>query len=126
LTISLLNNKGFTLVEMMFAIMISLLGIFALLQSMDVITQHNVKNQMRDEAVKIADVRLKSMREGPFVENIVYIPYSTVHNESGTRSYVVRKSMTALSVNSRELIVNVGWAYKNISSHHEVRSIKSR
>ena len=110
----------------MFAIVISLIGIFALLQSMDVITQHNVKNQMRDEAVKIADDRLKSMQEAPFAENIVYIPYSTVHTASGTRTYVVRKSMNALSDNSRELIVNVGWAYKNISSHHEVRSIKSR
>lgn len=104
--------------------MIALIGIFAMLQSMDVITQHNVKNQMRDEAVKIADDRLKSMQEAPFVENIVYIPYSTVY--AGTRSYVVRKSMNALSDNSRELIVNVGWAYKNISSHHEVRTIKSK
>lgn len=123
MTISILNNKGFTLVEMMFAIVISLVGIFAMLQSMDIITQHNVRNQMRDEAVKIADDRVKSM---PFVENIVYIPYSTVHTASGTRTYVVRKSMNALSDNSRELIVNVGWAYKNISSHYEVRTIKSR
>lgn len=121
---SQLSSKGFTLVEMMIAMFISLLGIFAMLQSIDLIANTNSQNQMRDEAVKLADDKLKAMQEGAFPETVGYIPYSTVR--IGNHSYLVRKSLNVISPNSRELIVNVKWRYKNLSTHHEARSVKSR
>lgn len=112
---------------MMIAILISILGIMALLSSMDVATQYNVKNQLRDEAVKIAEAKMKELMSGTFASvSVPLFPPETVKSTWGHHSYTVLKSTNILSDNSRELIVNVGWAFKNISSHQEVRSIKSQ
>lgn len=119
-----LNSKGFTLVEMLCATVVSLIGIFAMLQAMEVITQTNVMNQMREMGVKVADEKMKNLQEAPFVETVVQLPYSAVYRDN--RRYLVRPAINALSDNSRELVVRVSWAFKNVSSYHEVRSIKSR
>ena len=59
--------KGFTLVEVMIALVITLLVFLALMQTALVGIDSNMRNVLRDEAVKIAEMRMNEMRNIPFV-----------------------------------------------------------
>jgi len=59
--------EGFTLVEVMIALVITLLVFLALMQTALVGIDSNMRNVLRDEAVKIAEMRMNEMRNIPFV-----------------------------------------------------------
>jgi type IV pilus assembly protein PilV len=49
------NNRGFTLMEVLVAIVILSVGMLALLQTVNVALVHTSTNMLRDEAVQQAD-----------------------------------------------------------------------
>ena len=51
--IAKLKNRGFTLVEVMVAMLILFIGMMALLWALTAAVEHNLKNQMTDEAVRL-------------------------------------------------------------------------
>lgn len=131
------NNRGFTLLEVMVAMMITLLGLLGLLQSVNIATEHNVKNQMREEALQIAEESLANLRVRPFAR------LSTTAENSPTpgwapkqitgrllgldKKYILTRWATNMpNSDAVELRVRVGWSYKNISSNHEVRTVRSQ
>ncbi|GAB7026264.1 prepilin-type N-terminal cleavage/methylation domain-containing protein [Geotalea toluenoxydans] len=119
------SDRGFTLVELLVAMVITMVGLLGLLQAVNVATEHNLRNQLRDEAGRIADEQMKYMRERPFSN--VSTPRIIKGDMRGfKKDYVVvleSKSMTPST--SRELIITVGWLYKNASSHYQLRTVKS-
>ena len=56
------NNKGMTLVEVLVALLISLMVFLALMQTALVSIDSNMRNVLRDEAVKIAEMRMNMVR----------------------------------------------------------------
>jgi type II secretory pathway pseudopilin PulG len=52
------NNKGFTLVEVMIAFLITMLGLLAVVNVAVMSIHTNMANMLRDEATRIADQRL--------------------------------------------------------------------
>jgi prepilin-type N-terminal cleavage/methylation domain-containing protein len=52
------NNKGFTLVEVMIAMFILMIGSLAIAQVAVMVVDTNMSNILRDEAVRIADERI--------------------------------------------------------------------
>jgi prepilin-type N-terminal cleavage/methylation domain-containing protein len=65
-----ISDSGFTLVEVMIALVISLLIFLALMQTALIGIDSNMRNVVRDEAVKIAEMRMNEMRNSPFVSVI--------------------------------------------------------
>ena len=61
-----LNKRGFSLVEVMIALVILLLVSLALLQTALVSIDANMNNVLRDEAVSIAEQRMDEARSLPF------------------------------------------------------------
>ena len=120
------NSGGFTLVELMVAMLISLVSMFALLTSLDVAGDANLKNLRRDEAVQIAANRMVRFRAQPFDQiSSSYAPqqvYSKLRG-AGASPYRVIKSSVALSPTSKLVNVRVRWLYKNMSTSHEVQSV---
>ena len=62
-----LNKKGFTLVEVMIALVVVLVVFLALMQTALVGIESNMRNILRDEAVSIAEMRVNEIRNTPFV-----------------------------------------------------------
>lgn len=60
------DNKGFTLVEVMIALVITLLVFLALMQTALVSIDVNMRDTLRDEAVKIAEERMNEARNTAF------------------------------------------------------------
>ncbi len=125
------NKSGFTLVELMAAMLIMLVGLVGLLQTVNIAIEYNLKNQMRNEVVRIGDEAMSEMRARPFdaVSSVTTTVPSKLRNMK--RAYTVRKTINAIpnptpTVVSRQYQVDVRWAYKNVSTTHSVVSVRSR
>ncbi len=131
-TISPQNNRGFTLVELMMAILITVVGLMGLLQAVNLAMGYNLKSQLRDEAVLVGEKQmglLKAMRFDDVAAS------SSVKVDSRLRAgftqfYTVKSESTKWSApdqpDAKLLIVTVTWTYKGITSTHEVRSLRSQ
>lgn len=125
--ISISNNSGFTLVEVLVAMVITLISTFALLEAVDVATAVNLKNMQREEGVQIAADRMTHFRAIPFAN--ISANYATEYVPAKLRGlataspYRVVKSSVNLSSNSKLINVRVRWLFKNMSTSHEVQSV---
>lgn len=126
-TISMQNNSGFTLVELLVAMVIMLVGLLGLLQSVNIAMEYNLKNQMRNEVVRVAQDAMNDMRSRTF--DAVSSKTTTVPTSlrNINRTYTVKRSVSSAGTDvSRKYQVDVTWAYKNVSTTHSVMSVRSR
>ena len=66
---ALSNKKGFTLVEVMIAMVVLLLVFLALMQTALVSIDSNMKNNLRDEAANIAAMRMEQARNLQYTQS---------------------------------------------------------
>lgn len=133
------NKKGFTLTEMLVAIVIMIVGMLGLLQAANVVIEYNLKNHVRDEAIMIGE-RYMNLFKGVGFDNINATNYpvdppktetvpSTIRGSG--RSYTVISTWQTLAVNSalqptsKQLEVLVRWQYKTETLENRVVSVVS-
>lgn len=119
------DSKGFTLIEVMVAIVIMLIGALGLLQALNVAMNHNVENQRREEVVRIAEGVMHDMRSQPF--GTVFTPTTTVPSKlrSSNITYAVARRVTNVTTNVTDRYqVDVRWAHKNYSAVHTIVTIR--
>lgn len=121
------NESGFTLVELLVAMVIMLVGLLGLLHSVNIAMEYNLKNQMRNEVVRVAQDAMNDMRSKAFdsVSSTTRTVPSSLRNIN--RTYSVKRSVLSAGTDvSRKYQVDVKWKYKNISTTHSVMSVRSR
>lgn len=129
------NKRGFTLVEVMVAIVITMVALLGLVEAVGIATMHNLKNQLRDEAVLIGEERMADLQKRPFGQmSTSFAPRTVPSRVRGTeRGFTVNRREALRSsvnlpdglTNTYELSVRMAWTYKNISSNYEVRALKT-
>lgn len=121
------DNSGFTLVELLAAMVIMLVGLLGLLQSVNIAMEYNLKNQMRNEVARVAQDAMNDMRSRPFdsVSSTTRIVPTTLRNIN--RNYTVIRSIGSTgTAASKTYQVDVRWLYKNVSTTHSVMTVRSR
>lgn len=114
------NNRGFTLVEVMIAMLVLLVGMLGSLVGVMAAADHNLGNALRDEAIKIAQEKLENARAAQ---------YALILNEDVQVQRQVRKTLypfrvttnvTSLGTSSslRMITVTVQWTFKNATRSH--------
>ena len=126
-----LNKSGFTLIELLVAMVIMLVGLLGLLEALNVAMEFNLKNQMRNEVVRVAQDAMNDMRSKSFdsISSSSFTATTLVPSSlrNINRTYTVKRSViSAGSDISRKYQVDVKWAYKNVSTTHSVMSVRSR
>ena len=116
--ISMSNRSGFTLIEVLVAMVITLVGLLGLLQSINLAMEHNVRNHLREEATRVGEREMNAFRANPSALALKRITSATVPN----KRFIVTKSSNAFA-SSQELEVVVRWSFKNLSTQHRVKSI---
>jgi type IV pilus assembly protein PilV len=127
---TLLRNKaGFTLIELMVAMLITTVGLLGLLQSLNLVIKVNLQNQLRDEAVILSEQTLNHIKAMPYANITASYSYtvqvpvrSAMRNYSVTKAWqYVSKDATA-SANTKQLSLRVWWKYLGTVYEHNVSS----
>jgi type II secretory pathway pseudopilin PulG len=130
------------LIEMLIAMMILAIVAVALMQSSIIVLQKNMQNEMRDEAVRIAEQRMNELRSGPggfdnanggvdLVAGNVTFPTITRTIRSASFPFTVSKSVVeldgaGLNANTKQVTVTVQWMFLGSQQTHAVMSIVRR
>lgn len=108
----------------MVAMVIMLIGLLGLLQSVNIATEYNLKNHIREEVTRVAESTMNDMRTSPI--GTVFSPMTTAPSKirNLSRGYVVRRRVNAMTSGSREYQVDVKWKYKNYTATHTIVSVR--
>lgn len=114
------NSRGFTLVEVVIAMLVLLVGMLGSLVGVMAAADHNLGNALRDEAARIAQEQLEKARTGQF---------ALVVNANFTVARQVRKTLYPFQVTTeviaeasssslRLVRVTVQWTFKDTTRSH--------
>ncbi|MFZ2800273.1 MAG: prepilin-type N-terminal cleavage/methylation domain-containing protein [Syntrophorhabdus sp.] len=125
-----LKSSGFTLVEVLVAIVFLTISMLAVLHALGLSVEHNMTNIVMDEAVRIAEQRMNELRNTP-VTSLVSSTSSTritiarqIRNKSFT--YTVDWIVEEFSADSRAIQVIVQWPdWRDKIHRHTATSIVS-
>jgi type IV pilus assembly protein PilV len=132
------NNSGFTLIEVMVAIVIMMVGMLGVLEAISVSTQHNLKNQLRGEGLRVGERYMAELRGKSFDAYSVSPSrsYATTTYNSQIRgiakTYRIERVAQKLGEDasgnptSVQLTVTVKWSFRNQSSVNQVVSVVGR
>ena len=127
------DNSGFTLIELLAAMVIMLVGLLGLLQTVNVALLHNMSNQLRNDAILVADEHMSlemtkpfdlistvPPNPGPYVKNVVRKIYNA------DKSYTVTRSGASVTSNTKSVSIVVSWTYKGQSYTQNISSLISK
>ena len=125
-----INKKGFTLIELMVAVVILMISMTAILHSIIQYQRINLENTMRNESMRIVEAQLEQLRSQQFAQLVPGGPYTpgsqpvrTIRNVSV--AYTVNWTIESISSNSVAIRVNVTWPYRGITHRHNASTIIS-
>jgi type IV pilus assembly protein PilV len=120
------NNKGFTLIEVLVASIILVIGMLGVLQTITFSIQHNLANYSRDESVRIAEQRMNELRDTSFTALASGSSIITRQYKKVTRTFNVTWTVTSLSTNSVSVQVVVSCVILGKTYSHSITSLVSR
>lgn len=130
------DSTGFTLIEVMMAMLIMSVGLLGLLQSVIVAYEHNARNILREEALLIGEEQmsdfLTDFRKRGFDTVSSTQSFSLVRMiAGGRRNFTVTKQPKVLgsdptNIAVKKLTVSVAWGFKNLTTTHVVYTMITR
>jgi len=119
-------SKGFTLIEMLMAMLIMTVGLLGLLQSVNIALEHKTRNRLREEALVIAEEQMNDWRIKDF-DNIEdeKIPELERLIGGSPKEFKVSKTVTGMG-DTKKLRVAVSWEYKQVTNEHEIFTVKNK
>ncbi|NLJ29503.1 MAG: prepilin-type N-terminal cleavage/methylation domain-containing protein [Deltaproteobacteria bacterium] len=118
------NKEGFTLVEVLVAMVVLLLGLLASLFGVMTALDHNLANAMRNEAMTIAQQQMENARSTRYEALVDGDTSSQVQRQfrKAQRTFDVNTNVTAVD-NIKRIIVTVQWTLKNRTHSFSLESI---
>jgi Tfp pilus assembly protein PilV len=122
----LVTKKGLTLVEVMIAFLVLLFTSLALMQTALVSISANMQNVLRDEAVRVAEMRINDARSTAF-DNITSNNLTVTRTlKSVSEPFVTTMTVSQLSGDIKQVDVTVTWTWKSVSYTHSASTIIRR
>jgi len=116
------DKRGFTLIELMVAIVILSVGLLALLQSVNLAISHNLVTELRFEGTQVADEELaKELAKGSSTTGFAAISTNTRRytvqriiptSLNAFKSYSLVKTGAFVTANSKQITIEAAWRVK--------------
>jgi type IV pilus assembly protein PilV len=125
-------DKGFTLIEVLVATMILMIGMLGLFTSINLVIDNNLRNIVRDDVGKIAERKLGEIKNTPFAQLTTSSRTQTVVNRTraADKQYQVNVAITSVtdvtslkSTNSKRVEVTVTSNYKGKTTDYRLSTI---
>jgi type IV pilus assembly protein PilV len=130
-TIVIHNNKGFTLIEFLVAIVILMVGLLGLLQTVNYAIVHNMTNQLRQGAIVLADELMqqetaKRFDSIPSGGTVPVNPKPRRLINGALHTYDVDISYAEPTMRTKSIALQVSWTYKGQQYQHGMSSYVSQ
>lgn len=104
------NNDGMTLVEVLVSLVIVFVVFLGISSSGLVVLNENIKNELRDESVGVADNAVQVARRTPF-DNLATLAADNVMRlvRNVDRPYTVTRTVSSLDTDNKQVVILVGW-----------------
>ena len=123
------NKKGFTLVELLVAMLVMSIGLMAVLDGLTSYIRINMENQMRHEGMRIGEAALETLRNSDFYQvqggTVTITSPETRRIRNYDISYTITWTPTSISSSSVAVQVAVTWVFRNITHRHDAASVIS-
>lgn len=117
------NNEGMMMVEVLIALIIALMVSLALMQTALLGIDSNMKNVLRDEAVRVAEEEMNTVRNTSFAAIANSAGNVTREARKANVTYTVNRVVTALNADNKQVDVSVAWNWKGRSYTHITSTI---
>lgn len=134
------NKSGFTLIEVLVAVVILTVGLLGLMQTVIYALNHNLTAQLRQEATLVADQVMSMEKAKPYSKitapsfDSTKVTYETLPMQitdtvvtrtvnGADKTFAVRKTVRSPTPQSKNIEVMVSWVHKQTTYSHSVASI---
>ena len=119
------RESGFTLIEVMMAMLILTIGLMALIQTLGNAISYNFSNKLRNDAVMIADRAMMKDRSSLFTSISSANTFEKVPFALGFVNYSVIKNVTRFGSfsSSKNVQFTVVWRDKRVRKQHSLTTI---
>jgi type IV pilus assembly protein PilV len=130
------NKRGFTLIELMIAILILTISMVGLLDTLGKYLQINMDNTMRNEAMRIVEAQMEQLRNMPFISLPANGTTTTTYQNGTFRKIVIpfkvdtivndlslRTDVIPSVPNSKAIQVQVTWTSKGTPHQHNAATV---
>jgi type IV pilus assembly protein PilV len=125
--ISMQNKSGFTLIEVLVAIVIMMVGLLGLLQSVNIAIEQNFRNQQRDEVVRVGEGVMNEMRAQAFGTAFAVVTSVPSKLRGSNTNYRVTRTVIPITAGQTDQYrVDVNYKYKNFATNHSVVTLRGR
>ena len=141
----ILDNRGITLIEILISFVLVTVTSLALIQSALVAMNTNVINELRNEAVKVAEQRMNDLRSESFTASFTSPdlvqtggqlkkdPAVTRNIRATSCDFTPWRTVTDIDVdpatgqaNLKQIYLTIRWTYKNVNYQHSVSTVVRR
>ena len=119
------NKRGFTLIEVLVAMVVLMIAMLAVLDAMTIAMRKNLETFLRDESVRIAEQSMNEARNMSFATLANNTQNITRTYKQYAKTFTVNRTVTPLSANSCSIQLRVTWFINNRAYNHDVTSIIS-
>lgn len=129
------SDRGVSLVEVLFAIMILAIVSLAILQTALVGYRHTAANVLRDEAVRIVEQKITDYRALPYTASLTHsnLAAGTKPDETVKRkvrqyfaTYTVKTTISDLTSDTKQITMIVEWRNRDQTYNHTITTILGR
>ena len=126
------NKNGFTLIEVMVSLLLSLLIFLAVMQVALMGMNYNMTNALRDEAVNVAEQQMNQVRNQvssvagfTALGNPPLAPFTISRNFRNVSNfnYTVNQVVAVLNANNKQVTITVTWPWKGQNTTHIVNTV---
>jgi len=108
------NDKGYSLIEVLIALLLAALVFAGLLKSSLLVMNTNLDNLLRDEAASVADQQMTQVKNTPFnALPSVYTQQTTTATRSiramTTMAFITTQTVNPLDANNKSVTIQVSW-----------------
>ncbi|BCG47852.1 hypothetical protein GEOBRER4_n2701 [Citrifermentans bremense] len=122
-------SPGFTLIEMLMAMLVLTVGLLGLLQSLQLGYRQSVRDRMREDAVQIAEEQMHDLRRSKY-EEITNKKEEVNKTLGGVKvRFVIDKVVEGIGPaggSAKKLRVTVSWTVNGERFSHEIFTLRTR
>jgi Tfp pilus assembly protein PilV len=119
------RSRGFTLIEILVAFVILMISMLAILNCLVVTVEHNLRNLMRDEALRLAEAKMEELRGTPLAS----LSSGTAQVQRSLRNLLIPFDLSwrisDYSTKTKRLELQVRLTYRGITHSYTVTSLLS-